>query len=79
VTSGSSRFQAAIMGVSALPGASALTRVPARPYSCAAERVSPITACFIAEIPKTTVGKYDKKLLRTRFKAGELPVRRLKD
>ena len=34
---------------------------------------------FITEIPKTTVGKYDKKVLRTRFKAGELPVRRLKD
>jgi fatty-acyl-CoA synthase len=34
---------------------------------------------FITEIPKTTVGKYDKKLLRSRFKAGELPVRRLKD
>jgi fatty-acyl-CoA synthase len=34
---------------------------------------------FIAEIPKTTVGKYDKKLLRTRFKAGELAIRRLKD
>ena len=34
---------------------------------------------FITEIPKTTVGKYDKKLLRTRFKAGELAVRRLKD
>jgi acyl-CoA synthetase (AMP-forming)/AMP-acid ligase II len=34
---------------------------------------------FITEIPKTTVGKYDKKLLRTRFKAGELAIRRLKD
>ncbi|MGH3247524.1 MAG: long-chain fatty acid--CoA ligase [Trebonia sp.] len=34
---------------------------------------------FITEIPKTTVGKYDKKLLRTRFKAGELTVRRLRD
>jgi len=34
---------------------------------------------FIAEIPKTTVGKFDKKLLRARFKAGELPVVRLKE
>ncbi len=34
---------------------------------------------FITEVPKTAVGKYDKKLLRTRFKAGELAVRRLKD
>jgi len=34
---------------------------------------------FITEIPKTTVGKYDKKLLRSRFKDGELAVRRLKD
>ena len=34
---------------------------------------------FIPEVPKTTVGKYDKKVLRARFKAGELPVRRLKD
>ncbi len=34
---------------------------------------------FISEIPKTTVGKFDKKLLRTRFRAGDLTVRRLKD
>ncbi len=34
---------------------------------------------FVTEIPKTTVGKYDKKLLRARFKDGELAVRRLKD
>ena len=34
---------------------------------------------FITEIPKTTVGKMDKKLLRTMFKSGELAVRRLKD
>jgi fatty-acyl-CoA synthase len=34
---------------------------------------------FITEIPKTTVGKYDKKLLRTRFRDGELPVQRTKD
>jgi fatty-acyl-CoA synthase len=34
---------------------------------------------FIPEVPKTTVGKYDKKVLRARFQAGELTVRRLKD
>jgi fatty-acyl-CoA synthase len=34
---------------------------------------------FITEVPKTTVGKFDKKVLRARFKAGELPVQRLKD
>jgi fatty-acyl-CoA synthase len=34
---------------------------------------------FLPEIPKTSVGKYDKKLLRARFQAGELTVRRLRD
>jgi fatty-acyl-CoA synthase len=34
---------------------------------------------FITEVPKTTVGKFDKKLLRARYAAGELPVQRLKD
>jgi fatty-acyl-CoA synthase len=34
---------------------------------------------FITEVPKTTVGKFDKKVLRARFAAGELPVQRLKD
>jgi fatty-acyl-CoA synthase len=34
---------------------------------------------FITEIPKTTVGKYDKKLLRARFRDGELTVQRIKD
>jgi fatty-acyl-CoA synthase len=32
---------------------------------------------FITEVPKTTVGKYDKKVLRARFSAGELPVQRV--
>jgi fatty-acyl-CoA synthase len=32
--------------------------------------------CFIAEVPKTTVGKYDKKQLRSAFGAGELVVQR---
>ena len=31
---------------------------------------------FVAEIPKTTVGKFDKKPLRTRFAAGEITVTR---
>ncbi len=34
---------------------------------------------YLTEIPKTSVGKFDKKLLRARFAAGELPVQRLKD
>jgi fatty-acyl-CoA synthase len=34
---------------------------------------------FITEVPKTTVGKFDKKVLRARFKAGDLPIHRLKD
>ncbi|HJP75942.1 MAG TPA: long-chain fatty acid--CoA ligase [Pseudonocardiaceae bacterium] len=31
---------------------------------------------FVAEIPKTTVGKFDKKPLRARFAAGEITVTR---
>ncbi|WP_347343604.1 long-chain fatty acid--CoA ligase [Jatrophihabitans telluris] len=34
---------------------------------------------FIGEVPKTTVGKYDKKVLRARYSAGELDVLRLRD
>jgi fatty-acyl-CoA synthase len=33
---------------------------------------------FIDEVPKTTVGKFDKKVLRTRFQDGELKVERTK-
>ncbi|MGI8668143.1 MAG: long-chain fatty acid--CoA ligase [Jatrophihabitans sp.] len=33
---------------------------------------------FIDEVPKTTVGKYDKKVLRARFSAGEFDVLRLR-
>ncbi len=33
---------------------------------------------FLDEVPKTTVGKFDKKLLRSRYSAGELEVLRLK-
>jgi fatty-acyl-CoA synthase len=34
---------------------------------------------FIDEVPKTTVGKFDKKVLRARFRAGELKVLRTRD
>ena len=30
---------------------------------------------FVSEVPKTSVGKYDKKLLRSRHEQGELDVR----
>jgi fatty-acyl-CoA synthase len=33
---------------------------------------------FIDEVPKTTVGKYDKKVLRARYSAGDLDVLRLR-
>jgi fatty-acyl-CoA synthase len=33
---------------------------------------------FIDEVPKTTVGKYDKKVLRARYQAGDLAVLRLR-
>ncbi|HZC70000.1 MAG TPA: long-chain fatty acid--CoA ligase [Jatrophihabitans sp.] len=33
---------------------------------------------FIDEVPKTTVGKYDKKVLRARYASGELDVLRTK-
>jgi len=29
---------------------------------------------FVAEIPKTAVGKFDKKVLRARHEAGDLSV-----
>ena len=32
---------------------------------------------FVAEIPKTAVGKFDKKVLRARDAAGDLPIERL--
>jgi fatty-acyl-CoA synthase len=34
---------------------------------------------FIDEVPKTSVGKFDKKVLRARFAAGDLTVERTKD
>ena len=32
---------------------------------------------FVAEIPKTAVGKFDKKVLRTRDAAGDLAIERV--
>jgi fatty-acyl-CoA synthase len=29
---------------------------------------------FVSEVPKTSVGKFDKKLIRTRYAGGELAV-----
>lgn len=34
---------------------------------------------FIEEVPETTVGKFDKKVLRARYRAGELDVKRTHD
>jgi fatty-acyl-CoA synthase len=34
---------------------------------------------FLDEVPKTTVGKFDKKVLRARYRAGDLEVVRLGD
>ncbi len=34
---------------------------------------------FIDEVPKTTVGKFDKKVLRARYQSGELTVVRTRD
>jgi fatty-acyl-CoA synthase len=33
--------------------------------------------CFVSEVPKTSVGKFDKKVLRARFGKGELDVHTL--
>jgi fatty-acyl-CoA synthase len=32
---------------------------------------------FIEEVPKTSVGKFDKKVLRKQYAAGELDVKQL--
>jgi len=34
---------------------------------------------FVDEVPKTSVGKFDKKVLRSRHRAGELAVQRSRD
>jgi fatty-acyl-CoA synthase len=34
---------------------------------------------FIEEVPKTTVGKFDKKVLRARYRSGDLDVKRTRD
>jgi len=33
--------------------------------------------CFISEVPKTSVGKFDKKVLRARYGEGDLDVHTL--
>ena len=33
--------------------------------------------CFITEVPKTSVGKFDKKVLRARHEKGDLEVQKL--
>ena len=53
-------------------------RAPGEPHAGRADRVpaaaasrgsgSRTTSCFVDEIPKTSVGKLDKKVLRERFK-----------
>ena len=46
-----------------------------------AERVAkwwvPERWSFIAEVPKTSVGKFDKKVLRARNEAGELSIQQV--
>jgi fatty-acyl-CoA synthase len=37
----------------------------------------PENCAFVEEIPKTTVGKFDKKPVRARLRAVELTVQRL--
>ena len=39
----------------------------------------PESWAFVDEVPKTTVGKFDKKVLRSRHQAGELEVLRIRD
>jgi fatty-acyl-CoA synthase len=34
---------------------------------------------FLTEVPKTTVGKFDKKVIRRRYADGDLSVRNLKE
>ncbi len=39
----------------------------------------PESWAFIEEVPKTTVGKFDKKVLRARYRSGDLDVQRTRD
>ncbi|HEY3503196.1 MAG TPA: long-chain fatty acid--CoA ligase [Actinocatenispora sp.] len=59
------------------------TVTPAELCGFLAERVPrwqlPERWTFIAEVPKTTVGKFDKKVLRARYAAGELTVDNLRE
>jgi fatty-acyl-CoA synthase len=56
---------------------------PAELCAFLAERVPrwqlPERWTFITEVPKTTVGKFDKKVLRARYAAGELTVDNLRE
>ena len=67
-----------------IPSASLLTR-GATPAELAEFLLSagvarwqvPESWTFVAEIPKTAVGKFDKKVLRTKDAAGDLPIERI--
>jgi hypothetical protein len=41
------------------------------------DRIKDVNWAFVAEIPKTAVGKFDKKMLRAGHAADELKVERL--
>src|SRR3954467_13400895 len=43
--------------------------------SCVAKWQVPDDFAFIEEVPKTSVGKFDKKVLRKRLEEGELELR----
>ncbi|WP_203663210.1 long-chain fatty acid--CoA ligase [Actinocatenispora rupis] len=59
------------------------TATPAELQAFLAERIPrwqlPERWTFITEVPKTTVGKFDKKVLRARYAAGELTVDNLRE
>ena len=60
------------------PPARAVSSTPAASGTHLGERVAkwwvPERFEFIDEVPKTSVGKFDKKLLRARFAASEAAV-----
>jgi fatty-acyl-CoA synthase len=45
--------------------------------TCVAKWQLPERWTFITEVPKTSVGKFDKKVLRARYADGELAVEEL--
>ncbi len=55
--------------------AAELARVPRRRTSRSGS--SPSGGRFIDEVPKTSVGKFDKKVLRAQYADGELAVEEL--